>query len=164
MLVLKELAQEIIRLMQAWAQKRPTVARSLFVLLGCISLVILIRIGGWFFFSPPTIPLGRVNGRIFLNDTPLDNATIEFTPSDGSPSYGLTDERGAYSLMYLPGKNGALTGDHTVRITTYDWITLNDGTKQERPERVPDRYNAHSTLKATVSRGAQQYDWHLEAP
>ena len=164
MLILKELIQELTRLMKAWADKQPMRARTLLVLVGLISLLITVRLGSWILFSPTPLPLGDVRGTVLLNGSPLDNATVEFTPSNGSPSYGITDARGTYALVYLPGKTGALTGNHTVRITTYDWVTLDDGTKQECPELVPDRYNAHSTLKAIVARGSQQLDWHLESP
>lgn len=93
----------------------------------------------------------------------LPAATVEFTPVEGSPSYGLTDSGGRYELAYLPGKPGAALGEHTVRITTYDWVTHSNGSKEEIPERVPARYNAASSLTAELAPGAQRLDWQLQS-
>ena len=105
--------------------------------------------------------LGRVSGAVTLDGQPLPKATIEFQPQAGSPSYGITDERGRYELMYLPDKPGAELGRHVVRVTTYDWVTNPDGSKTEIPERVPPSYNVDSTLAFEVERGSQTIDLEL---
>ncbi|MDA7994362.1 MAG: hypothetical protein MPJ25_15145, partial [Pirellulales bacterium] len=56
---------------------------------------------------------------------------------------------------------GAVTGQNTVRITTYDWRTTKEGNKIEIPEKLPERYNRHSTLMADVTSGSQTLDWKL---
>lgn len=107
--------------------------------------------------------IGRVSGTVRLDGKPLPDATVEFQPEDGSPSYGLTDRRGRYELMYLPKMPGAEVGQHTVRVTTYDWVTNEDGSKSELPELVPPRYNVKSQLRYEVKSGTQTFDIEIES-
>ena len=113
-------------------------------------------------FSDQTeTPLGKVVGMVLLDGNPVSAATVEFTPAEGSTSYGITNSKGRYALQYLPDRPGAVTGHHTVRITTYDWRTTKDGNKIEVPERLPLRYNQDSTLRVDVTSGSQTLDWEL---
>ena len=52
---------------------------------------------------------GVVTGKVTLNGEPLENADVEFQPEEGSPSYGMTDRKGWYDLMYTRDKRGAIT-------------------------------------------------------
>jgi hypothetical protein len=45
---------------------------------------------------------------------------------------------------------GAKIGMHTVRITTGQEISQDDGTFKTIPEQVPEKYNAKTTLKQEV--------------
>lgn len=159
--VMREVAEELGNRLRARLAEQPRLTTALSVLATVICLVIIARLVFWLFFSSPAIPLGLVRGSVTLNGQPLARATVEFTPQKGGPSYGKTDTRGFYELAYLPGKEGAMVGEHIVRITTYDWITLNNGSKSELPEQVPARYNAESELRASVSPGSQKIDWEL---
>jgi hypothetical protein len=107
--------------------------------------------------------LGQVSGTVTLDGEPLPRATVEFQPTTGSPSYGITDDSGRYRLIYLRNKPGALIGEHIVRVTTYDWVTNPDESKTEIPERVPRAYNEASTLAFTVKRGSQTFDLILSS-
>jgi hypothetical protein len=109
-------------------------------------------------------PLGRVSGTVKLNGEPLGEASIEFQPDEGSPSYGLTDEDGEYELLYTTDRKGAMLGKHTVRISTYKALPSEDGSRKEVPELVPAEYNAESTLVREVESGGQTMDFDLEGP
>jgi len=98
---------------------------------------------------------GSVSGRVTLDNQPLAHTTVEFQPAAGSPSYGVTDDRGYYTLQWSPEQSGAQVGEHTVRITSFD-----EGNRRQ-PERVPPRYNRQTDLRREVKPGHQQFDFDL---
>lgn len=94
--------------------------------------------------------LATVQGTITLDDEPLQGATVRFQPkSHGRACYGKTDEYGRYELVYVDDVEGALTGLHTVSISTY-------------PERIPARYNRKTELVRDVAAGSNTFDFALE--
>ena len=66
--------------------------------------------------------MGQVTGVVKLDDKPLPDASVQFTPTEGKglTSYGKTDNNGAYYMMATRTENGAAVGKNKVRITTYD--------------------------------------------
>jgi|688.fasta_scaffold28579_4 hypothetical protein len=107
--------------------------------------------------------LGRVSGVVTLDDKPLPNAAVEFTPVDGKglTSYGKTDSNGAYVTMATRTDKGSAVGENKVRITTYD--ILDEGGKQTRiPEKVPLKYNESTELKADVKSGSNTFNFDLK--
>ena len=107
---------------------------------------------------------GVVTGRVTLNGEPLENADIEFQPDEGSPSYGMTDGKGWYDLMYTRDKRGAMVGEHTVRITTSTTDTDVRGNDVAIPQRVPPKYNAQSELLREVKPGRNKFNFELTNP
>ncbi|MFH1268755.1 MAG: hypothetical protein ABIK89_23770 [Planctomycetota bacterium] len=107
---------------------------------------------------------GRVSGEVKLNGDPLPGAELEFQPDDGSPSYGTTDEKGKYDLMYTRDKRGAMIGEHTVRITTTTAGTDPQGNETKLPQVVPPKYNSQSELKKEVKPGKNKVDFELTDP
>ena len=140
---------------------RPQLKLVMAVLGIILCLVIVGRTATWLFSNPTGAPLGKVSGTVILDGKPLSSATVEFTPDEGSASYGITNTNGYYTLFYLPASPGAVIGPNVVRITTYDWRTTDRGDKIEVPERVPARYNRNSSLTANVTSGSQTLDWTL---
>jgi len=161
--IVRAIAAEVLRRCKEWLAERPQVQTALIVAGMALALIVIVKLILGFFWVTPGISLGRVRGTVTLDGRPLRRATVEYTPADGAPAYGLTDTSGAYTLTYVPGKEGAPLGQQTVRITTYDWVTQRDGAKQEIPELVPSRYNADSELTATVESGSQRHDWKLRS-
>jgi hypothetical protein len=98
---------------------------------------------------------GSVSGRVTLDDQPLAETTVEFQPESGSPSYGVTNDNGDYTLAWSADQPGAQIGKHTVRITSF-----NEGNRRI-PERVPPRYNRQSELVREVRGGSQRIDFEL---
>ena len=161
--IVRAIAAELLRRWKEWLAERPQVQTTLVVAAMAFALILVARLVMGVLWAPAGIPLGRVSGTVTLDGRPLRRATVEYTPEDGAPAYGLTDSSGAYALSYVPGRLGAVLGEQTVRITTYDWVTQRDGSKQEVPELVPARYNADSVLSTTVERGSQRHDWKLRS-
>ncbi len=109
--------------------------------------------------------LGEVSGLVTLNGDPLPNATVHFTPDEGRPSRGETDEDGRYTLMYTNENEGAVPGQHTVRISTAVAALEGEGGegREAQPERVPPRYNSATDLVREVKPGSNKIDFELES-
>jgi len=104
---------------------------------------------------------GEVTGTVTLDGQPLAEATVEFQPQEGAPSYGETDAQGRYRLGYTPEKPGAVVGKHTVSITT-GRMKGPPGSQEEVPERVPPEYNTESTVTREVQPGENVFDFPIQ--
>jgi hypothetical protein len=124
-----------------------TSALLLIVILGC---------------GPDGPEVATVEGTVTLGGEPLDGALVMFQPSNGRPSAGRTDAEGHYTLVYSPGREGALPGEHTVTISTFQEGSSEDGTPKII-ERVPVQYNLETELTEKVEAGANQIDFDLKA-
>ena len=60
--------------------------------------------------------LGAVSGTVTLNGAPLSHVEISFAPELGRPSYGETDDKGKYELIYIRDTKGARIGKHKVSV------------------------------------------------
>jgi hypothetical protein len=96
--------------------------------------------------------LAEVSGVVTLDDKALPRATVVFQPDSAGPaSYGLTDEQGRYKMMYDTAISGAVVGNHTVKISTFQ--EKNNDVKPPlpaAPEVLPAQYNIRSELRAVV--------------
>jgi len=110
-----------------------------------------------------------VTGKVTLGGQPLAGAVITFTPTDGgSPSFGITDAGGSYTLVWaqIRGRKieGAQIGAQTVKISTF--VEGDPDAKPpipEVPERVPLKYRQEGGyLTATVTKGANAINFDLE--
>lgn len=104
--------------------------------------------------------LGAVSGIVTFDDQPLGGATVTFSPSRGRPSIAITDPAGRYEMKYLWNTRGAKVGPHTVAVYT---IPLDDAGPRRVAvrEKIPERYNAKSTLKVDVQPGENIVDIEL---
>lgn len=128
-----------------------------------LSLLFLSACGG----GSDTPPLGTVSGVVTLDDKPLADAEVTFQPEKGRPSLGKTDSQGNYTLAYTVNENGALIGPHKVLITTaveaFSDETGEGQDREARPEILPPKYNAQTTLTAEVKPGANTIDFPLKS-
>ena len=130
------------------------------VLLTVISVLGVMGCGG---NAPPT---GHVSGVIKLNGQPLEGATIEFTPAAGRSSVAMTDSEGKYVLKYTNTVDGALIGEHTVRISTGVAGSASNeggGASAGMAERIPPAYNSQSEVKADVKSGSNTFDYDIDS-
>ncbi len=103
-----------------------------------------------------SLELVQVTGLVTFDGAPLVDAEIVFQPEDGRPSFSRTDENGRYELQYTDSKSGAVTGVHTVRISSYiekDMDSENPMRQEGREEFLPESYHSKSTLMATLTPG-----------
>ncbi len=99
-------------------------------------------------------PLGRVQGVVTLDGEPLEGALVVFEPIEPArPSRGVTDAAGRYTLVYLRDIEGAVIGEHEVKIGT--------ATEESPVERLPAHYHHATTLTAEVSRGRNEHNFEL---
>jgi hypothetical protein len=110
----------------------------------------------------------KVTGKVTLGGQPLAGALVMFTPLEGgSPSAGRTNEAGEYNLVWAQQRvrsiEGAQIGEHTVKISTHvDAMPALKPPRAGAPEKVPYKYRADATPKATVKAGANVIDFELE--
>jgi hypothetical protein len=109
--------------------------------------------------------VGTVSGKVTLDAQPLADAIVQFQPIAGkSPSAGITDAAGHYSMRYSREIEGAEIGEHMVRICTYSGGDVDaEPPKPPTPEKVPARYNTNTELKVTVKSGSNTLDFALES-
>ena len=114
--------------------------------------------------------LAAVYGRVTLDGQPLAGARVEFNPNSlgqsvrrrseqPSGSFALTDEDGYYSLNYGVGHEGAVLGEHIVKIST---IHVDPERPESLLERVPAIYNVRTKLKFRVEKGENEADFELK--
>lgn len=98
-----------------------------------------------------------VEGTVRLNGEPLADAQIIFRPeAGGRPSGARTDEEGHFSLEYMEGQLGALTGKHKVSISTFieaDPDSSNPLIMRGQAETLPAEYNKQTTLQVELESG-----------
>lgn len=96
-----------------------------------------------------------VEGKIIMDGKPLANATVVFIPENGRPAGATTDSEGYYVLNFTEGREGAIPGKNSVRITTLrDADETPDGKPiPGSPETIPMKYNIQSELEFTVEPG-----------
>ncbi len=111
--------------------------------------------------SKPPVELKAGTGTIYLEGQPLEGAFVEFQPENGSPSYGLTDASGKYSLRFSRDQAGVMPGTHIVRIRTARSVTDEAGNEQRFPEKLPSRYHDQSELTAIVDGESKSFDFQL---
>lgn len=105
--------------------------------------------------------LGQVTGKVTYQNAPLADAEIEFQPVDKrSPSSARTNAEGVYTLKYTATKDGALIGEHIVRVRTAKDAT--DDGQAAVPEKLPAKHHSKSEIKKTVQSGSQTIDIPLD--
>ena len=61
-------------------------------------------------------PIGLVTGKVTYKGKPVSAATISFMPSNGRPSWGITDAEGNYKLHWDEDHDGAEVDHHRITI------------------------------------------------
>jgi len=109
---------------------------------------------------PSTVP---VSGQVTIDNYPLANAVITFTPVEGKPSAessARTDEQGRFSLkLKVNNRDGAVPGSHRVRISLFD---RGNSTTAGKGQRLPAEYNRNSALTFSVpAAGTREANFNL---
>lgn len=78
----------------------------------------------------PTI--APVSGTVTKAGKPISGASITFYPSAGRPSYGTSTASGTYTLQYEGTTEGAVVGEHSVRISYGSSEPTSEGAPTDR--------------------------------
>ena len=101
-------------------------------------------------------PLGLVTGTISVDGKPTAGVGVIFSTKGFRSSSGITNEKGEYELTYLKDVNGAVVGDHSVRIK----FVQGESASSKKP--LPKKYNRNTELTAKVERGRNRIDFDLQ--
>lgn len=107
-----------------------------------------------------------MTGKVSLDGQPLPHARVVFQPTQGeaaSPSSAETEDDGTFRLAFNREREGAMLGDHRVRVTTATVVTDASGQEKVVPERVPTRYNYQSELQFKVQPSDNHFDISLQS-
>jgi hypothetical protein len=99
--------------------------------------------------------LGQVSGTVTVDGAPVPNLQVLFEPQDKKQpsSIGFTQADGKYKLRCASGVDGAVLGQHTVRVTT---VETDDPAGP--PLTIPAKYNTSSQLTQEVKAGENTID------
>ena len=104
--------------------------------------------------------LGEVSGRVTADGKPLDGVLVQFySEAGGRPGTDVTDAEGKYELNYVGDEQGSKVGPSRVEITT-EWPDGEPPPGQK--EKIPEKYNATTELKADVKGGDNTFDFDLK--
>ncbi|QDV69103.1 hypothetical protein Poly24_28170 [Rosistilla carotiformis] len=137
--------------------------RNLSGLTLAVSLICCLAVGCG---GPGGPELAHVEGTVTVDGKPIDGASVTFEPAGGRPSFGITDANGHYVLEFTATREGALLGEHVVRITTVRAGSGGEGAEalvEARKELLPDTCHAKSELVAQVESGSNSLDFNLES-
>jgi hypothetical protein len=118
--------------------------------------------------GPEIVP---IEGTISHNGEPVSNVRIYFVPTNGRPSWAISDERGRFVLDYDEDYDGAKVGTHKVWLVDENknidpTIAMSGGTKAQRPpamRQIVEKYSREkSTLEVEVKKADRNFQLKLE--
>jgi hypothetical protein len=132
------------------------------------SLIIAVASAGCGRGGPEIVP---IEGTVTHNGEPVPNLRIYFVPTDGRPSWAVSDARGHFALDYDPEHRGAKVGTHTVWVldesSNIDPTAAMSGAA--RPKRSPavaqivDKYGqGKSKLQVEVKKADRNFQLKLD--
>ena len=154
-----------------YSLQRTAEMKNLFAITSFLCLSLVVGCG------KPQLPLGQVRGRLTLDGKPITKARIWFEPvAGGRPSFGESDRTGYYTLRYNARRMGALPGEHTVTVSTfqeaYEPLEGEDTADSEeaaliesnpgRAEEIPAKY-LENPLTVTVAKRSNTIDLTLDS-
>lgn len=113
--------------------------------------------------------LGSVYGRVTIDGSPLADAFVRFQPlQNGRPAIATTDSDGYYVLRYTNESDGAVLGQHIVRISTATPATdSEEGQTAAKLETVPVQYNRDASknpkMQVEIKSGKNEFNFELES-
>ena len=122
--------------------------------------------------QPETNRLGlvEVRGAVTLDGNPVAGAAVIFERPDGGRSFGRTDARGAYRMMYNPQQLGVTPGPNRVQISLGGLsdaeILALAGDKEPAAAsdvHLPPCYNEQSQLNVEVSASQRVLNFDLKS-
>jgi hypothetical protein len=122
--------------------------------------------------SDPTLPMGKVSGKVTYQGKPLTGGTVSFvsTETKRPNANGPISPDGTYNLHTQNFGSGAALGDYDVMISAVDpneYNTPLPGTaalEKKTKTTIPKKYGDPKTsgLKETVKSGTNTFDFDLK--
>ncbi|MBX6313451.1 MAG: hypothetical protein IRY99_11125 [Isosphaeraceae bacterium] len=116
-------------------------------------------------------PIGQVSGTVTRGGKPVPNLTVNFMPTEGRPSWGLTDANGRYTLHWDEAHEGAEVGTHKVSVAFVPGSPEEEAARARGTLRLPaeqqaitEKYGNFETTPLTfeVKKGRQVIDIKLD--
>ncbi|HWG41679.1 MAG TPA: hypothetical protein VN688_02755 [Gemmataceae bacterium] len=113
----------------------------------------------------------RVTGTVQRDGKPVPNLIVNFVPAEGRPSWGITDEKGAFMLAHDKKTAGAVRGTHRVYVKYHtrdpkEDIAFHQGTLKLSPEMkaILAKYGQMETtpLRYEITKDGQAIDVVLD--
>jgi hypothetical protein len=117
------------------------------------------------------LDLTGVTGTVSLDGKPVPNAVVTFVPQGGtgSPSNGVTDAEGRYTLMFSRDREGAFVGTHDVTVET-EQVSIeeqsemaDEGIAPGEFVKLPAKYASKGELVKEVKPGDNTIDLDLKS-
>ena len=105
----------------------------------CSLSMLMVGCGGG---GPPLPKLAEATGTVLMKGAPLEGARVQFIPTTGASSVGMTDAQGKFTLMYNGKTPGVVPGNNIIKISKM--------TGEAGDELVPAKYNASTKLYLEV--------------
>jgi hypothetical protein len=118
--------------------------------------------------GPEIVP---IEGTISHNGEPVPNVRIYFVPTDGRPSWAISDESGHFVLDYDADYDGAKVGTHKVWLVDETknidpTVVMSGGSKSQRPpamRQIVEKYSREkSTLEVEVKKAERNFQLKLD--
>lgn len=144
----------------------PMLARSRFLFL-IPTVAPLLALTGCTDDAPP---IGKVSGTVTHQGKPVPNLTINFMPTAGRPSWGMTDSDGRYTLHWDEDHDGAEVGPHMVSVAFVPGSQSSETGRAKTPPATPQEQKAitskygidNTPLTKEVKPGSQTIDLQLD--
>ncbi|WP_152050664.1 hypothetical protein [Tautonia marina] len=119
--------------------------------------------------DPDAPEIARVTGQVTRGGKPVPNLTVNYMPTEGRPSWGITDAQGQYELEYNADYKGAKVGHHKVYVvfnpTSMDGsVGSVEGLTAEDRQAIQEKYGSEQTtaMEVDVSEDGQVIDLKLD--
>ncbi len=108
---------------------------------GLVPAFLLLLVGGCGSSGPQVV---KVSGTVTRGGKPVDKLMVTFLPDNGRPSWGITNKDGQYTLNYERGRDGAVTGNHTV------WVKVQPASPKEEADMAQGLVRMHPEMTAIL--------------
>ncbi len=142
--------------------RKSTLSRLLTLL--CLSLLLLGCSRG----GPEVVP---IEGTVTHNGEPVPSLRVYFVPTDGRPSWAISDQNGRFKLDYDAEHTGAKVGTHTIWVLDESsnvdpTVAMSGGARPKRSPAINEivaKYGREkSTLQVEVKKADRNFQLKLD--
>src|ERR1700736_3545904 len=108
---------------------------------GLVPAFLFLLVGGFGSSGPQVV---KVSGTVTRGGKPANKLMVTSLPDNGRPSWGMTNKDGHYTLNYERGRDGAVTGNHTV------WVKVQPANPKEEADMAQGLVRTHPEMTAIL--------------